>query len=121
MNVFISWSGETSRRIANTLHDWIPYVIQAVHPFVSAGDIEKGQRWSQVLGSELAKTDYGIICVTSDNLNAPWLHFEAGALSKTLEEYVSPFLFGVDPKKLPGPLQQFQSTVYEKADVFQLM
>jgi putative transposase len=39
-----------------------PYV-----PLSSAGDIDKGKRWSDVVGEELSRSDYGIICVTKYN------------------------------------------------------
>src|SRR5580765_2638278 len=122
MKLFLSWSGKLSRDIAVALDDWLPYVIQSVKPFVSTGDIDKGRRWSEVLASELAQIGYGIIIVTRDNVREPWINFEAGAISKSLEKsYVSPFVFGVDPTKLEGPLQQFQSTVYQRDDVFNLL
>jgi hypothetical protein len=122
MKVFLSWSGRMSRDIAVALDGWLPYVIQSVKPFVSTGDIDKGRRWSEVLAGELASIGYGIIVVTRDNLREPWINFEAGAISKALEKAsVSPFLFGIDASKLDGPLQQFQATLYEQEDVFNLM
>lgn len=122
MKVFLSWSGRLSRDIASALDGWLPYVLQSVKPFVSTGDIDKGRRWSEVLASELSSIGYGIIVITHDNLREPWINFEAGAISKALEKSsVSPFLFGVDPSKLDGPLQQFQATVYEQEDVFNLV
>ena len=42
---------------------------------------------------ELDTTNCGIICVTPDNMREPWLHFEAGALSKSVKQaQVHPFL-----------------------------
>lgn len=122
MKVFLSWSGKLSRDIAVAIDDWLPYVIQSVKPFVSTGDIDKGRRWSEVLASELAQIGYGIIILTRDNIREPWINFEAGAISKALEKsWVSPFLFGIDATKLDGPLQQFQATVYEQEDIFNLL
>ncbi|WP_334791548.1 hypothetical protein [Nostoc sp.] len=122
MKVFISWSGRMSHKVASVLRDWLPYVIQAVNPFVSSGDINKGERWSDVLAKELEDTEFGIICITPYNVRAPWLNFEAGALSKSIDRsFLSPFLFRVEPSELQGPLSQFQSTVYEKEDVFNLL
>jgi hypothetical protein len=122
MKLFLSWSGKMSRDIAVALDEWLPYVIQSVKPFVSTGDIDKGRRWSEVLATELAQIGYGIIILTRENLREPWINFEAGAISKALEKsWVSPFLFGIDPTKLDGPLQQFQATVYDQEDVFNLL
>ncbi len=122
MKIFISWSGETSHRVAHVLGDWLPYVIQAIKPFVSDRDIAKGERWSNVLAQELNEIEFGIICVTPYNIKAPWLYFESGALSKSIERSsVMPFLFKVDRSQLHGPLAQFQSTTFEKEDVFSLL
>ena len=122
MRVFLSWSGIISHDLATALHEWIPLVIQCARPFISSGDIEKGRRWSDVLGEELSKSAYGIVCVTRDNYTAPWLHFEAGAISKAIDKsYVSPLLFGVDPSEITGPLTQFQLTVCAKDDILNLL
>ena len=77
MNLFISWSGEKSRSVAEALRDWLPFVINAVKPWMSAADIEKGARWSSDLAYQLKETRAGIICLTRDNLEAPWVLFEA--------------------------------------------
>jgi len=122
MKVFLSWSGEMSHQVAIALHNWLPYVIQSLKPFVSSGDINKGARWSDVLAQELNDTEYGVVCVTPYNIDAPWLNFEAGALSKAIDRsYVSPLLFRVDRTAIRGPLSQFQSTVYEKEDIYNLL
>lgn len=122
MRVFLSWSGTISHDLATALHEWIPLVIQCARPFISSGDIEKGRRWSDVLGEELSKSAYGIVCITRENYTAPWLHFEAGAISKAIDKaYVSPLLFGVEPSEITGPLTQFQLTVCTKDDILNLL
>ncbi|WP_447745370.1 TIR domain-containing protein [Enterobacter asburiae] len=122
MNVFISWSGDTSHRVAKVLRDWIPSVIQAVEPYVSSEDIDKGTRWSSDIATELDKSSYGIICLTKQNIHAPWINFEAGALGKSVDKSkVSPFLFRMNPSDVNGPLLQYQSTRHEKDDIYKLM
>jgi len=122
MKVFISWSGARSKKVAIIFRDWLPSVIQSVNAFVSSEDIEKGARWNTDIAQELKESTFGIICVTKDNLGAPWLNFEAGALSKTIENtYVAPFLFDVKPSELSGsPISQFQATSFNKDDVKRL-
>ena len=122
MKVFISWSGETSRKVAIVLREWLPSVIQSLELYVSSEDIDKGARWSTDISSELDQSSYGILCVTKENLEAPWLNFEAGALSKSVDKSrVSPFLFEVRRSEIQGPILQFQSTTFEKEDVRKLV
>jgi hypothetical protein len=52
---------------------------------MSAANIDKGARWGMALASELQATEVGIICVTRENVEVPWLLFEAGALSKSVD------------------------------------
>ena len=122
MKVFISWSGNISLKVAQLLRDWLPYVINAIEPYVSSEDIDKGARWSTDIAKELEDSSFGILCVTRDNLNAPWLSFEAGALSKTMEKsFVTPFLFDIKRSEVQGPILQFQSTIIEKEDIKRLL
>ena len=122
MKVFLSWSGKTSREVAQAFHDWLPYVIQAVKPFISTGDLDKGRRWSDVLATELNETAYGILFITLDNFDKPWLHFEAGAISKAVDKaYVSPFLFNIDASRIEGPLSQFEATINDPQDILRLL
>lgn len=123
MKVFISWSGERSKKVALIFRDWLPTVIQAIEPFVSSEDIEKGARWNTDIAQELKESSFGLICVTKDNLNSQWLNFEAGALSKSINNtYVAPLLFDVKPSELKGsPISQFQATSFSKDDMKRLI
>jgi hypothetical protein len=122
MKIFLSWSGERSRSIAEALHDWLPSVIQAVCPFMSANDLEKGTRWREGLAGELESSSVSIICLTPENLESPWIHFEAGALSKQQHSsYVCTLLFGIDPVDVREPLAQFQATKADKQDIKKLV
>lgn len=123
MKIFLSWSGEHSHKVAIILRDWLPSVIQSIEPYVSSEDIDKGARWSTDIAKELESSGYGILCVTRDNVEAPWLNFEAGALSKSVEKgRVSPFLFSIKRSEVKtGPILQFQSTIAEREDVCKLL
>jgi hypothetical protein len=119
MKVFISWSGSLSQSVALALREWLPAVIQTVEPYVSSEDIEKGARWGSEISLELEASDFGILCITPTNTGAAWLNFEAGALSKSIDQSrVVPFLFRLERADLPqGPLVQFQSVLAQKDDV----
>jgi hypothetical protein len=120
MKVFISWSGDVSRQIGLAFSNWLPDVMQFVQPYYSPDDIGKGQRWSHEIAENLKTSSVGLICITSDNLLAPWLMFEAGAISRSDLARVCPMLFEVEPSQLTGPLLQFQATPYNKDEVFKL-
>ena len=122
MKVFLSWSGHKSHQVAKTLRDWLPSVIQSITPYVSSEDIDTGARWSTDIATELEDSAFGILCVTKENLEAPWLLFEAGALSKMIDKsFVCPFLFDLKRAEIQGPILQFQSTIFEKDDVKKLL
>jgi hypothetical protein len=110
MDVFVSWSGSRSKAFATAYSDWLPNILQSVVPWVSSEDIDSGTRWSTGIATALESIDMGVLCLTEDNLNAPWLLFEAGAVSKAVDSArVVPYLLGVSPAQLVGPLAQFQA------------
>lgn len=122
MKIFISWSGDKSKALAQALRDWLPVILQSSKPWLSAVDIEAGQRWSDAIAQELELTNFGIICVTSDNKDAPWMLFEAGALAKSIEKArVIPLLLDVDFKDLSGPLTLFQAKKTDKTGLYEIV
>src|SRR5882724_867858 len=122
MDVFISWSGERSRAAAEALRGWLPKIINAIKPWLSSADIDKGARWSTDVASRLQEAKAGIICLTPSNLHSDWILFEAGALSKTVPNtFVCPLLIGLEPSDVKGPLAQFQATKAEKDDLLKLV
>ena len=122
MKVFISWSGNKSEGIAKILKQWIPCVIQSVEPYFSSADIDKGARWSTDIAKELQDASFGILCVTKENLSSSWLNFEAGALSKSIDQSkVCPFLVDLKPSDIQdSPILQFQMTSATKDEVLKL-
>lgn len=121
MKVFISWSGDYSREVAEKLSVWIPSFIQSVDIFFSPDDIGKGENWNNVLSKELDDCNFGIICLTPENVAAPWIHFEAGALAKSLNSRLSSVMFGINTSEVKGPLSRFQNTKFERDDFFKLL
>jgi len=74
------------------------------------------------VSKELDASMFGIICLTRDNLNAPWLLFESGALSKKRETaVVCPYILDVELSSITGPLSQFQAKKADKSSTFELL
>jgi TIR domain len=122
VKIFISWSGERSRLVAEALRDWLVLVIHIVEPWVFTRDIQAGSRWNEEVARQLEVTKFGILCVTQDNINSPWLLFEAGALAKTLDNsLVCPFLLDLDYSDIQGPLVQFQGARSEPDATWKLV
>lgn len=121
LRVFISWSGDRSKEAAQALREWLPSVLQNVKPYFTPDDIEKGSRWGGEIRGELEASDFGIICLTQENLAAPWILFEAGALSKLDKSRVAPILLGVEPADVSGPLGQLQLTRFSKDECLKLL
>ena len=122
MKIFISWSGNRGKHVAEALRDWLLFVIHDVEPWMSASDIEAGARWNAEIAKQLEATHFGIICLTKESLNAPWLLFEAGALAKSIgKAHVCPFLVDLEPAEISGPLVQFQGVKAEKEATWKLV
>jgi len=110
MKVFISWSGKRSKALAIALKEWLPLILHYTDPWVSDKDISAGDRWAQAIAGELESSNFGILCVTPENISSEWILFEAGALSKSMQDSkVIPLLFGLELSDLSGPLSQFQA------------
>jgi hypothetical protein len=121
MKIFISWSGRRAKEIAELLNAWLPDVIQDAEPWLSGDDIDKGSMWFGDITEALA-AKVGILCVTQDNKNAPWMLFEAGALSKGLpKNRVCPLLIDRPTKEVQLPLSMFNLTVPTKEDMWKLI
>ena len=122
MKVFISWSGDRSMKVAELLDEWIQCVIQAVVPFVSTRHIDGGSVWFNTINEHLASTTIGIICLTAENKDKPWILFEAGALAKGLTTTrIGIILVDLNESEVDDPLRQFNLTTPTKESMFKLM
>ena len=122
MNVFLSWSGDRSHKVAQLLGDWVCCVIQATKPWISSRDLDRGALWLGEINNQLKETTVGIICLTQENKNRPWILFEAGALAKGLAgSRVCTFLIDLSSTDLKDPLAQFNHTFPKKDSVHALV
>lgn len=123
MKVFISWSGTTSCEVAKLLSEWIENVLQGVKCWYSPDDIEKGSLWFNDIGDGLSANNFGVLCLTAENINAPWILFEAGALYKGLtQSRVCPILIaGLTSADVRPPFSHFNLTTMNEGDMLRLM
>jgi hypothetical protein len=122
MNVFLSWSGSKSKAIAEILQKYLPSIINRVKPWLSAQHIDAGARWSAEIAKSLESSNIGILCVTADNQNAPWILFEAGAISKLTASGLA-IVLRIDLKasEVVPPLGQFQSIGLERDEIWKMI
>ena len=120
MRVFLSWSGRTSRMIAESLRDWLPNVLQTLEPWLSSEDIPLGTHWLREISSRLEESSAGVICLTRGNVGAKWVNYEAGALARS-NVLVCPYLLDMEPTELAGPLSQFQCAKADRDGTFALV
>lgn len=122
MKVFISWSGEKSKQVAEWIDTWLQCTIQSSDPWLSSRSIDRGATWFTEIMNELSDTSIGIICLTKENKDKPWILFEAGAIAKGLSSNrVCTFLIDLEPIDLVNPLAQFNHTLYNRESLLQLL
>jgi len=122
LKVFISWSGNESQFVASHLRTLLKRICAATEPWISKDDLPAGALWPFELMKQLQSTYFGVICVNRANLHSPWLHFEAGALAKSLaSSAVFPYLIDVPSSAMSGPLTLFQPVRADKAGTFKLI
>ena len=108
-SVFVSWSGHASKGMAQALRTWLPQMFQTVEPLFSSDDISAGSVWFETVGRHLRRSTFAIVCVTPENLDSSWLHFEAGAIGmaqgadETTPRNVVPYLLDMTPASLEPP------------------
>lgn len=89
---------------------------------MSEEDIQPGARWVKELAQALEGIKFGVICLTPETINRPWVLFESGALSKTLDQsVVCPHLIKLEIQSLHGPMSQFNSVKADRQGTLKLL
>ena len=139
MSIFICWSKDRSFELAKHLK----ILLDATLPSLPRKDIfvssiiEKGVTWFGSIERELERAEAGIVCLTPENLDSHWLHFEAGALARRLSardrkgtpssrrkprrRRLFTLLLGDRAVNIEGPLAAYQATNTTQADMNQMM
>jgi hypothetical protein len=91
---------------------------------MSEADIAKGSRGLHEVARALEGIKVGISCLTAENLQEPWILFEAGALSKTIDDgtrLCTYLIGGLRLQDVKPPLGMFQATQTDKDDTRKLV
>lgn len=122
MRVFMSWSGERSKLVGELLDEWLQCVIQAIDPWMSTKDLDRGALWFTEINNQLKDVSVGIIVLTKENKEKPWILFEAGALAKGLStSRVCIVLVDLKAAEVRDPLAQFNLTVPDRTGIWNLV
>src|SRR5262245_15541019 len=93
--VFLCWSGARSRNFAEAVQKWLPRILGDTLKLSISTQIEKGAEWLEELRKALNDSDCGILCLTPEAIESPWVHFEAGLMVRALSEGTN--------RELPAP------------------
>ena len=121
--IFISQSGEKSRKYAEAIKLWFEEIFdKGVTVFVSS-QIRSGSNWPARLKSELKEVSMSFICLTEQSIKSDWVMFEAGALSMSYgNEFVCPLLIDIALDQVPGPLKNLQCVrLHDKNSFYQFL
>lgn len=115
MKVFISWTGDAGKAVACAIGQSLSDVFTGVEPWISAVNIQAGQQWFAELMKALEDSRFAIACVSKRSLCAPWIMFEAGALSaKFGSPKLVPLMLDCVAKDLVDPLARFNGVLFDE-------
>ncbi|MCT1353846.1 MULTISPECIES: TIR domain-containing protein [unclassified Gordonia (in: high G+C Gram-positive bacteria)] len=117
--VFVSWSGELAKAVAQVIQEWLPTLVDDIEPWASSTSIQAGMGWLHEVNTKLTAAQFGIVVVTLENKDREWLNFEAGALGQRFVNdergRVVPVMVDfTNTSDLPSTLSQFQAIHLEK-------
>jgi hypothetical protein len=116
--VFISWSKKYSGEIAKIIKTYLEDIFGNKVDFFISKEIDTGQIWHEEISKALQEADMGIFILTSENINAPWILFEAGGIFN-IKKPLCMLLFGRDKQskfdQIESPFKHIMhSSFYDK-------
>ena len=99
MKIFISWSKNKSRQLAEATKNFLERTLGNSVEFFFSPEMYKGTSVDHEIHENLLESSKCLVCVTSENFKNPWLLYEAGVVyganhQKTKEGIIIPILFG---------------------------
>ncbi|MBU8865574.1 toll/interleukin-1 receptor domain-containing protein [Paenarthrobacter sp. MMS21-TAE1-1] len=110
--------------MAQAIYKCLPSLFDNAKPWISTEN-RSGSIWLPEIDKQLSDTDFGIVCVSKQNQGAPWLNYEAGALSRKVDakrELMPVLLVDFDDTvEVTGPVTGFQMKFANLEDFFVIM
>jgi SAM-dependent methyltransferase len=103
--VFVSWSGDAGRQIAEALKRTI-LDYPDLEAWISSQSLEAGKPWFDEIDRATAEAEFAVGCMTPGATKKPWVNFEAGMLYGRLKNFK---MLRVGEQPLSGPLAHLQS------------
>lgn len=117
MDIFISWSGNRGRYLADCLVKILDEVNHNLKPWVS-DRLAAGKEWLAELNDKLAVCDVGLVIITPESRKSEWLHYEAGSLKKAdAHKLIIPLCFELGLDEVTDPMSQLQSRIFDESNL----
>ena len=104
--IFISWSKDTSKLIAQELRIFINNIFSSAIELFFSPEIYKGTCVDKEIHENLLSCSKCIVCITADNFKNPWLLYESGVIygsnynKSNNKSIIVPILFESDRKSV---------------------
>jgi hypothetical protein len=111
-----------SQEIAEALITWLESIFGNNIEVFFSPKIDPGTRANNIIWWQLENAEDGLLILTADNIGAPWLMFEAGAISKKVgQSMVTPILFNRKPNEREYPIWDFEYIEFSKEHFLKLI
>jgi uridine kinase len=123
MDIFIAWSLDRSKIVAETVKKCLENVFEKrVNVWLST-TLESGQEWFSELEKGLNSAKLGILCLTPENIFSRWIHWEAASIISNRQDKsaVIPLCLDLMPIKIPYPLSQFNAVLADKMGLIEIV
>src|SRR5947209_4966435 len=115
--IFVSHA-QRDAQAAEKLQEWLSSRFsENAEVFVSSywGSIEPGQEWYREIMTAIEKCKLGIVLVTKNSLNRPWVTYEVGALQLLKKKPIPLCIGSIRKSELPAPLNVNKALEYGDA------
>lgn len=132
MSIFLSWSGEKSKRNAQAFSDLLLTVfdsyLNSKDIFFSPSSLKAGKDFYPQILENLNKAKIGVVFIADNNYEKhPWITFESGALKANLPEYTFVIFDGNNGSRIEflnskHPLNTIQmQNVTDRTSIFEIL